>query len=373
VGDMPSREVIAASDDSYATLLADLRRIIAEGRGRVAAAVTTEVVATYWQVGERIVRDEQGGQVRAAYGEAALARLGRALSQEAGRAFNERNLQQMRQFYLAYPNPNALRSELPWTAYRTLMRLDPERRAFYEGLAATGRWSSRELERQIGGLLYERAKLSRQPEDLAANLPAPRPAPTPAEEVFRDPYVLDFLELQDTFSERDLEAALVRNIESFLLALGDDFCFKARQRRFPIGNRDYYVDLVFFHRRLRCQVLVDLKLRAFEPADAAQLKLYLNWVREYDMLEYENEPIGLILCSAKDQQVVELLLANPATTIDERIKVAQYLLPDGTDALKDQLARIAAAYERATGEGQAPAQGAGEGDEAADPDARAGL
>jgi len=371
--DTSSREVIAASDDGYATLLADLRAIIASGRGRAAAAVNAEIVATYWRIGERLVRAEQGGAERAGYGEEVLERVGRVLAAEHGRGFSYRSLANMRQFYLAYPNVSALRTELAWTHYRTLMRLDPERRAFYEGLAATGRWSSRELERQIGSLLYERAKLSRQPEDLAANLPAPRPAPTPAEEVFRDPYVLDFLELQDTFSERDLEAALVRNIESFLLALGDDFCFKARQRRFPIGNRDYYVDLVFFHRRLRCQVLVDLKLRAFEPADAAQLKLYLNWVREYDMLEYENEPIGLILCSAKDQQVVELLLANPATTIDERIKVAQYLLPDGTDALKDQLARIAAAYERATGEGQAPAQGEGEGDEAADPDARAGL
>jgi predicted nuclease of restriction endonuclease-like (RecB) superfamily len=253
----------------------------------------------------------------------------------------------MRQFSLAYPNANALRSELTWTHYRRLMQLpDPAQRAFYERLAATGRWSSRELERQIDSLLYERVGLSRKPEALAGSLPQPDRALTPYDEAFRDPYVLDFLGLEDTFSEKDLEAALVRNIEKFLLELGSDFCFVGRQRRLTIGGEDYYVDLVFFNRRLRALVLVDLKIGKLSPADIAQMKLYLNWARRYDRQEGENDPIGLILCGSQNEQVVELLLTDPLDSVDERIKVSRYLLLDSQDALKERLARISAAYEQ---------------------------
>jgi predicted nuclease of restriction endonuclease-like (RecB) superfamily len=337
-------------EDADEALLADLRAIIAAGRGRAAAAVNAELVLTYWQIGERIVREEQQGQHRAAYGTQLLARIGQRLQQEFGRAFNERNLQQMRQFSLAYPNANALRSELTWTHYRRLMQLpDPAQRAFYERLAATGRWSSRELERQIDSLLYERVGLSRKPEALAGSLPQPDRALTPYDEAFRDPYVLDFLGLEDTFSEKDLEAALVRNIEKFLLELGSDFCFVGRQRRLTIGGEDYYVDLVFFNRRLRALVLVDLKIGKLTPADIAQMKLYLNWARRYDRQEGENDPIGLILCGSRNEQVVELLLTDPVDSVDERIKVSRYLLLDSQDALKERLARISAAYEQMHG------------------------
>jgi predicted nuclease of restriction endonuclease-like (RecB) superfamily len=236
---------------------------------------------------------------------------------------------------------------LTWTAYRILMRLDEPRRSFYERLAATGRWSSRELERQIDSLLYERVGLSRQPEELAASLPQPDRAPTSYDEAFRDPYVLEFLGLEDTYSERDLEEALIREIEKFLLALGTGFAFMGRQKRLVIGGEDYYVDLVFFHRHLRAQVLVDLKRGKITPADIAQMRLYLNWVRRYDLLEGENPPIGLILCGSKNEQVIELLLADSTDSTDERIKVAQYLLLDSEAALKDRLAQISAAYERA--------------------------
>src|SRR5919199_2928402 len=189
-------------DEDYARLLADVRTIIAAGRGRAAAAVNRELVATYWAVGERIIREEQGGADRAAYGAQVLARLGQALQHEFGRGFGERALRHMRQFYLAYPIRNALRSELGWTHYRTLMRLpDPEQREFYGRLAATGRWSSRELERQIRSRLFERVGLSRQAGDLAATLPMPvAGARTPAgTDVFKDPYILDFLGLEDTY------------------------------------------------------------------------------------------------------------------------------------------------------------------------------
>ncbi len=164
----------------------------------------------------------------------------------------------MRQFSLAYPIANAVRSQSGWTHYRVLMRLpDPEQRAFYGRLAATGRWSSRELERQLGSRLFERVGLSRQAGDLATTLPAPGDrsgALTPAD-VFKDPYILDFLGLADTYSERDLEAAILRNIERFLLELGTDFCFVARQRLLTIDGEDDHIDLVFYHRSLRCLVL----------------------------------------------------------------------------------------------------------------------
>lgn len=346
--DMPAGDIQPASPaKDYDALLNDLRAIIDTGRGRVAAAVNAEIVATYWLLGQRIVQEEQQGSGRAGYGEQLLARLGRALSTEFGRGFAEGSLRNMRQFYLTYPNRAAVRSELGWTHYRTLMRLpDPAQRDFYTQLSITGRWSSRELDRQIASMLYERAALSRKPEDLALTLPEKSGALAPYDATFRDPYILDFLGLQDTYSERDLEMGLVRNIERFLLELGSDFCFMGRQRRLSIGDEDYYVDLVFYHRGLRCLVLVDLKIGPFTPADAAQMKLYLNWTRLHDKREGEQDPIGLILCGSKNEQVVELLLSDPNTSLDNRIKVSQYLLLNSEEAIKERLALISAAYEQ---------------------------
>jgi len=168
-----------------------------------------------------------------------------------------------------------------------------------------------------------------------------------------------FLGLEDTFSEKDLEAALVRNIEKFLLELGADFCFVGRQRRLSIGGEDYYVDLVFYHRSLRALVLVDLKLGKLAHADISQMKLYLNWARRHDKREGEADPIGLILCGSKDEQVIELLLADPADSVDERIKVAQYLLLDSQEALRARLAELSAVYDEAHGDAGGEADDAG--------------
>ncbi len=340
-------QTLAASGEGhFGVLVDDLRGIISTGRGRAAAAVNAEMVRTYWHIGERIVREEQGGASRAGYGEQLLARLGRTLGREFGRGFTETNLRMMRQFHLAYPNQHAVRVELSWTHYRALMRLPDERRSFYEQAAIASRWSSRELERQINNMLYERVGLSKNPTAFLASQPRGETGLAPFAGAFKDPYVLDFLGLEDTFSEKDLEAALIRNIEKFLLELGTGFCFVGRQYRMPIGGRDYIVDLVFFHKKLRASVLVDLKVGAFTPADAAQMKLYLNWFRANGREPWEEEPIGLILCGSADEQVVQWLFADPETTIDERIKVAQYLLLDTEDTLKKRLAQLTAMHEQ---------------------------
>ncbi len=337
-----SERAIAASGDDYDRLLADLRTIIADGRQRAATAVNEALVATYWSLGERIVQAEQHGLDRAGYGEKLLARLGPVLSREFGRGFVYSNLANMRQFYQTYPNLYALRRELSWTHYRTLMRLPtPEQREFYGQVAATGRWSSRDLDKQIQSMLYERAAHSRRPELLAPSLPAATAGALTYDTAFKDPYILDFLGLADTYSEKDMEAALVHNMERFLLELGTGFAFVARQRRMTIDDKDYSVDLVFYHRVLRRLVLVDLKIGAFEPADAAQMQLYIEWTKRYDKQPGEEDPVGLILCGSKGRQVIELLLSGP----DNRIKVAQYLLLDSEESIKARLAQLAAAVE----------------------------
>lgn len=336
------------------SLITDLRAIIVQGRGLAAVAVNAEVVRTYWHIGERIVREEQGGDNRAAYGEQLLEQVGRVLSAEHGRGFAARSLRNMRQFYLAYPNWSAVRTELTWTHYRTLMRIAEEQRGFYARVAATGRWSSRELDKQINSMLYERTGLSRNPEQLVAALPAGETALAAHIDAFKDPYVLDFLGLEDTFSEKDLEAALVHNMEKFLLELGTGFYFGGRQKRITIGDEDFYIDLVFWHRSLKCQVLIDLKIGALSHADISQMQLYLRWVRKYDLQEGENEPLGLILCGSRNEQVVELLLADTDRPTEERIKIAHYLLLNSEDAIKQRLAEMSAAYDAARRTNDAP-------------------
>jgi len=333
---------LVPAGDEYARLLTDLRAISSSGRQRAVNAVNAEMVQTYWRIGERIVQEEQGGQARAEYGEQVLVRLGRLLRQEFGRGFDYTNLTNMRQFYLTYPNLDAVRQGLGWTHYRTLMRLPDVQREFYAGLAIQGRWSSRQLDKEIQSMLFERAALSRKPGDLAGTLPPPQAHAVPYAAAFKDPYILDFLDLADTYSEKDLETALVRNIEQFLLELGTDFAFMARQRRLSIDGDDYYVHLVFYHRTLRCLVLVDLKIGAFTPADAAQMQLYLEWTRRHDTRDGEGDPIGLILCGSRNEQVVELLLSSQTT----QMHVAQYLLLNDMAAIKAHLAQMSAAYEQ---------------------------
>lgn len=301
------------------------------------------MTATYWEIGWRIVEYEQGGRERAEYREMLLERLAKDLTGKFGRGFGRENLRLMRQFYLIYENleisqtvsgkllpPDSRTAQflLPWSHYVKLLAVkNPEARAFYETEALRGGWTVRQLDRQIATLFYERTALSRNKAAMLKKGGTPLPEDTVApEEEIKDPFVLEFLGLKDEYSENDLEEALIRQLESFLLELGGDFTFVGRQRRLRIGDEWYRVDLLFFHRRLRCLVVIDLKLGKFTHADAGQMHLYLNYAREHWTHPSENPPVGLILCARKDAVVARYALEG----LLNKVLAAEYrmTLPD---------------------------------------------
>ncbi|HWO22474.1 MAG TPA: PDDEXK nuclease domain-containing protein [Kofleriaceae bacterium] len=334
----------------YDALLADVVSAIEDARRAAARSVNAVMTATYWLVGQRIVEREQEGAARARYGEALLERLSADLARRFGRGFSVRNLRQMRAFYMAWPNRQTLSADseavnpgkvvarirqtlsagsgpsttfsLPWSHYVRLLQVqNPLARRFYEAEALRGGWSIRQLDRQISSQFYERTALSRNKVAMLTKGTRARPEDrvTPEEEI-KDPYVLEFLDLKDEYSESDLEEALIRHLETFLLELGGDFTFVGRQRRLRVGDAWYLVDLLFYHRRLRCLIVIDLKLGKFTHADAGQIHLYLNYAREHWAMPGENPPVGLILCAEKDAAVAHYALEN----LPNKVVTAQY-------------------------------------------------
>lgn len=293
-------------------LLTDLRELILATRQTVAQGVNSALTALYWEIGRRIGQDILQ-EKRADYGERIVSALGTQLTAEFGRGFGKRNLFRMIRFAEVFPDRkivSALRTQLGWTHFREIIALDdPLKRDFYAEMCRIERWSTRTLEKKIGGMLFERTALSRKPAKLAAmELKQLREEDklTP-DLVFRDPYVLDFLGLKDTYAEKDLEAAILREIEAFILELGVGFCFMARQKRMQIDHKDHYLDLLFYHRHLRRLVAIDLKLEEFKAGDKGQMELYLKWLDRHERKPDEEKPIGLILCAGKMHETVELL------------------------------------------------------------------
>jgi predicted nuclease of restriction endonuclease-like (RecB) superfamily len=293
-------------------LLADLRGLIQQAREGVARAVDSSLTTLYWHIGQRI-RQDILQEKRADYGGLIVAALGRQLETEFGRGFGEKNLRRMIQFAEIFPDRSIVVSlirQLTWTHFIALIPLDePLQREFYAEMCRVERWSVRTLRQKINGMLFERTALSRKPEKLAAmELRQLREEDklTP-DLVFRDPYILDFLGLKDSYAEKDLEAAILREIEAFLLELGVGFCFVARQQRMQIDERDYYLDLLFYHRKLRRLIAIDLKLGKFEAADKGQMELYLGWLKRYACEPDEAEPLGMILCAGKSEEHIALL------------------------------------------------------------------
>jgi predicted nuclease of restriction endonuclease-like (RecB) superfamily len=283
------------------------------------------MVRLYWSIGERIRKDILASE-RAAYGEQIVHALSRQLSEDYGRGFNRANLFHMVRFAETFPDRKivyALSRQLSWTHFRQIMYLeDPLQREFYTQMCRIERWSTRTLQGKIQGMLYERTAISRKPGQLARQeLAALRDKDhvTP-DLVFRDPYLLDFLGLKDAYSEKDLETAILRDLEHFLLELGSDFTFVARQKRITVDNEDYYLDLLFFHRRLRRLLAVDLKIGRFRAADKGQMELYLRWLEKHERQPAEESPLGLILCAGKSDEHVELLELERSG-----IRVAEYM------------------------------------------------
>jgi predicted nuclease of restriction endonuclease-like (RecB) superfamily len=321
----------------YGDLVAGITRILEAGRSQAAWTLNSIMSAAYWEIGRQIVEFEQAGQERADYGARVIEQLSKDLRNRYGRGFGRSSLFQIRLFHLAYREKvqtvfgqsmgqkvqtvfgqlspvyfDALRKALPlpWSQYSRLLSVgNPIAREFYEAETLRAGWSARQLDRQIATRFYERTALSR---NKAAMLQ--RGAKSQAldvitpEEAIKDPYILEFLGLKDEYSESDLEEGLIRRLEDFLMELGGDFAFIGRQKRLRIGNEWFRIDLLFFHRRLRCLVIIDLKVGKFTHADAGQMNLYLNYAREHWTLPDEQPPVGLILCAEKDATVAKYSL-----------------------------------------------------------------
>lgn len=299
--------------------------LIEETRGKIASTINEQMVILYWNIGKIIKQDVLKGD-RAEYGKQVMQSLTAQLTLKYGKGFSSQNLWYMVQLFENYPILHSLRGEfknLSWTHIRTILPIKEElKRKFYATLCEKERWSTRTLKNRINSMLYERTALSRLPEKTIKNQLQElkeNDRITP-ELVFRDPYVLDFLELHDTYSEKDLENAILNALEKFILEFGKDFYFVERQKRITLDNEDFYIDLIFYHRRLKCFILMELKLGKFKAAYKGQMELYLRYMEKHEMLADENPPLGLILCSEKGKEQVELLFLE-----EDKIKVSEYL------------------------------------------------
>ncbi|MFP8403866.1 PDDEXK nuclease domain-containing protein [Pseudomonas aeruginosa] len=322
---MTRRNVSAPSPAAPAALLGDIRVLIEAARQRAASAVNSELTMLYWRIGQRIHTQVLEGR-RADYGEEVVSTVAAQLVHEYGSSFSVKNLRRMVQFATTFPDEQIVVSlirQLSWTHLIALIPLkDPLQRDYYAQMASAERWSVRTLRERIDSMLYERTALSQKPgEMIARELATMRDAQrmSPAL-VMRDPYILDFLGLRDTWQEGDLETAIIREMEAFLLELGAGFSFVARQKRIPIDDDDFHLDLLFYNRKLRRLVAVELKVGDFKAAYKGQMELYLRWLDKHEREPEEASPLGIILCTGKKREQIELLELDKSG-----IHVAEYL------------------------------------------------
>ncbi|KAF0215231.1 MAG: hypothetical protein FD174_4170 [Geobacteraceae bacterium] len=307
-----------------ADVLADLRELIHSARHRVATVANAEQTLLYWRLGRRIVSENLTAG-RAEYGKKILVTLSQELVAEFGNGFSYSALTRMARFAELFAEEEivvSLLQHLGWAHFLALLPIkDTLAREFYAEMCRVERWPVRTLRQKINGMLYERTALSKNTATvIKAELDNLREGQITPDMVFRDPYLLDFLGLQGSFSEKDLENAILREMERFLLELGSGFSFVARQKRMSVGKDDFYLDLLFYHRFLRRLVAIELKLESFQPAHTGQMELYLRWLDKHERAPGEESPIGLILCAGADTEQVELL------QLDEKsIRVAEYL------------------------------------------------
>ncbi len=323
---MPSISLVVNSD--YQDLLHHVGETLENGRAKAVAAVNSAAVATYWEIGRDIVEFEQAGSVKAEYGTELLKRLSRDLTDAYGKGFSHSNLVYMRKLYLTYPKSQTLSDFLSWSQYIELLKIDdPLERSFYEKEAESEHWGVRELKRQMKSMLFHRLALSTNREEVLRLAKEGEIIERP-EDILREPYVFEFTGLPQlpVYTEGDLEEALVNNLSLFFLELGKGFTYVGRQQKMVIGGRTYKVDLVFYHRILKCFVLIDLKRGEVQHEDIGQMNFYLNYYREEMNTEGDTEPIGIVLGAYQDKLVMQYALQN----ISNQVFVSRYqlYLPD---------------------------------------------
>lgn len=331
------------------SFVGEIKSLIDQSRRNVAMTVNAEITLLYWHIGNRINTEVLKNE-RAEYGKEIIATLSKALTLEFGNGWKIRHIQHCLQFAQRYQDiqiVHALRAQLSWTHIKSIVTIDDElKRSFYIEMCRLENWSTRQLLERINSMLYERTAISSKPEEtIKKDLEVLSQEQSLSPDlVFKDPYFLDFLGLHDSYSEKDLESAILSELQSFIIEMGSDFAFMARQKRISIDNRDYKIDLLFYHRRLKCLVAIDLKIGEFEAGFKGQMELYLRYLEKYEQVEGENSPIGLILCAGKNAEHVELMQLDKSN-----IRIAEYLtqLPP-KEVLQEKLHRaILVAQSRA--------------------------
>ena len=299
------------------SIIPDIKAIIANAQDKAIRAVDTERTLMYWNIGKRIFDEEQQGKDRAEYGEYLTKYIAQQLEPDYGSGYSKRQIELFRQFYRTFPIANALRSQLSWTQYKTLIRLDnQDQREFYIAEAVKNNWTSRQLERQINSSLFERLLLSNDKESVLA-VAKNEKLPSDAKEIIKDPMYLEFMGLkrEASYYEKDLEQAIITHLQDFLLEIGNGFSFVARQKRIHIEGDEFFVDLVFYNRLLQCFVIIEIKTTKLTHQDIGQLQMYVNYYDRIEKLPTENSTIGILLCADKNDAVVKFTLPENAKNI----------------------------------------------------------
>ncbi len=312
-------------------LILEIRDLIVKSKNQINISVNTAMSSLYWHIGKRINEEIVGKNRTELYGQEIVANLCKGLTQEYGTAFSEKNLRRMMQFAKIFQEEDIVVSlirQLSWTHILAIIPIeDALKRDFYIELCKHEKWSVRTFRERINSMLYERTAISKKPDLIIKKEIETLKSKNNIsyDLIFRDPYILDFLGLTEIYSEKDIESAILVELQKFITELGSDFAFMDRQKRISIDDDDYYIDLLFYHRRLKCLIAIELKLGKFEAAHKGQMELYLRWLEKHECIEGENPPIGLILCASKNKEHIELL-----QTEKSNIKVAEYLtkLPD---------------------------------------------
>lgn len=301
--------------------------LIEKSKKDIVQVINSQMVMTYWNIGKEIFLEEQKGQERAEYGKEVIDTLSTVLTEKYGKGFSSSNLKRMRKFYTIFNNEKisaTVSHKFSWSHFVEFIKIDNNvKREFYLTMCANEGWSIRTLKERINSMLYERTAISKKPEEtILKDLTLLSQNKEMSENLFiKDPYILDFLELKDSYSEKDLESAILGELQNFMLEFGSDFAFLSRQKRIQIGEKDYYLDLLFYHRKMKRLVLIELKLGAFEPQYKGQVELYLKYLNKYEKQEGEQEPIALILCASKENEEIELLGLD-----NGNIRVSEYWL-----------------------------------------------